>query len=247
MPSQYVTVTATKLLNILGKPILSGKLTITATDGEDHPLNFEFLGGGQVINPTVTVPIRNGAIAPVRLPDPTQTNPLNILYHFHFCDDTSGEESDIALVTVTGPTWTLDNYNSAIHSVVLPRVLATGPPGPPGASIAFEVTTSGVVSAYSCVAMIGGRALTADASISVHAGRVLGIAGNSAQAGGVVVVQAEGPITNAAWNWSDGPIFLGTSGALTQTPPTSGFLQEMGVSTNPTTVLIRLQSPLVFA
>lgn len=63
-----------------------------------------------------------------------------------------------------------------------------------------------------------------------HAGRRLGLATNSANAGATVNILLIGltPINNE-WNWDEGkPIYAGEKGTLTQIPPAAGYLIIVG-------------------
>ncbi len=76
------------------------------------------------------------------------------------------------------------------------------------------------------------------------AGSVIGISLNAAIAAGQAVqVATDGEIFEATWAWAAGPVFLGLAGALTQTPPATGILQQIGVASSPTSILIDIQDP----
>jgi hypothetical protein len=104
------------------------------------------------------------------------------------------------------------------------------------------VTAASTISAYTGVALANGSAIQADSTQLAQQGNVLGVAANGANAGGSVNVQYAGPLEYNGWNWTLGePVFLGANGVLTQTVPTSGFLQIVGVPLNPTTLLVQMQ------
>ena len=54
--------------------------------------------------------------------------------------------------------------------------------------------------------------------------QVVGITMASASSGEQVGVKTFGPMSDASWNWTKGPVFLGTNGALTQTAPSGGAI-----------------------
>lgn len=62
------------------------------------------------------------------------------------------------------------------------------------------------------------------------------------QAGSEVSVCAFGTVDEPSWDWDVGPLYLGTVGVLTQTPPSAGggalFLVVVGYATGPNTVFI---------
>jgi hypothetical protein len=67
---------------------------------------------------------------------------------------------------------------------------------------------------------------------------VIGITLNAAVAGQPVVVQASGEMTESSWNWAAGPIWVGDNGMLTQTPPTSGWVQIIATAIAPNKIII---------
>lgn len=71
-------------------------------------------------------------------------------------------------------------------------------------------------------------------------GLVLGMTTGAASAGDPVTVQTAGDIDEPSWNWTPGPVFLDANGTMTQTAPESGFLQQIGVASAPTKILIRI-------
>ena len=69
-----------------------------------------------------------------------------------------------------------------------------------------------------------------DLSIPVDGVRIIGI---TTQAGGIgdeVGVQTSGPMTNAGWAWSAGPVFVDDGGVLTQTAPSAGWVVRVGTA-----------------
>lgn len=62
---------------------------------------------------------------------------------------------------------------------------------------------------------------------------------------GFIEVLTFGEVSDPSWNWSDGKVYLGSSGLLTQTLPTSGFLLEVGKALSATKLFVNPQ--LTFA
>lgn len=65
-----------------------------------------------------------------------------------------------------------------------------------------------------------------------------------AGAGELVVVQFRDVVEELSWNWMVGPVFLGVNGILTQTPPTSGCVMEIGSAISATKILLERESPI---
>lgn len=72
----------------------------------------------------------------------------------------------------------------------------------------------------------------------------LGILTAGAATLGFGTVQLAGRVTNPAWNWVAGPVYLGNAGQLTQVAPTSGVIQEIGFAVDATSVMLRIQEPV---
>lgn len=75
-----------------------------------------------------------------------------------------------------------------------------------------------------------------------HAGRVFGITVSSALAGETVNIRMLGLLESPTWTFVAGPIFLG-DGVVTQTPPSTGFVQILGNAHSATKISIDLQQP----
>lgn len=75
---------------------------------------------------------------------------------------------------------------------------------------------------------------------------ILGITISSANLGATVEVQIVGTMTEPSWNWvPDYPIYAGTNGLLTQTPPESGLLYVVGYAITPNKIFIDKQQPIL--
>jgi hypothetical protein len=111
-------------------------------------------------------------------------------------------------------------------------------------TMTFTVTAQQNLSANQVVSMANDAPIPASSNNLADLGEVVGVVVGSVQAGSPVTIQYGGAVTYNGWNWGSGPVFLGLGGALTQTAPTSGFLQIIGTPLTPTTLLIQLQQPL---
>ena len=130
-----------------------------------------------------------------------------------------------------------------------------GPPGPPGLPGTGGGGTSGLVavagttiSANTAIALVNGQAVPAQSGDVSQAGNVVGISQNGGPAGTLIDIQQLGEMSLSSWNWVLGnPIFVGPNGPLTQTPPTAGFSQIVGVPISATSISIGLQAPVLIA
>ena len=92
--------------------------------------------------------------------------------------------------------------------------------------------------------VVTNEAICADQSTPSHLGCVRGITTGAAIGGDTVRIQVYGPMTDPSFDWQPGPIYVGTNGVLTQTPPTTGWLQQVATADSPTLIFIDIQPPI---
>ena len=91
-----------------------------------------------------------------------------------------------------------------------------------------------------------GQFAYADSGTPSHAYRVAGILPYAISQGTEGVAYRLGEITDAVWSWTRGsPIFLGTNGQLTQTPPTTGILLVLAQPISPTVINLVQPVPIL--
>lgn len=138
--------------------------------------------------------------------------------------------------------------------VAVPQV---GPPGPQGPAGPMGPSGGAGVERVADVALGGHRVVRATSVDGVdyasndqpsHRDVVIGITSNAASSGGAVSVVSAGAMTEGSWSWTPGlPIYAGLNGALTQTPPVSGWLRILGFATSPTSIVVQLLPPIVLS
>lgn len=130
-------------------------------------------------------------------------------------------------------------------------VAEQGPPGPPGEPgpaggsslqrLAGEVLSSLRVVWEDEAGFV--RAL--DPTNDAHVFRLLGLTITAAQTADPINVKRSGIHDDEGWNWTPGArLYLGTGGALTQTPPATGFDVLIGTAYSPTRIALNLQDPI---
>lgn len=126
-----------------------------------------------------------------------------------------------------------------------------GPQGPPGlaggASIARQASTA--LSGHRAVReRADGAVEYADPSTPLGLTTVLGITSGAASGGAPVTIVTTGEMEEQTWSWTPGAlIYLGSSGALTQTAPVAGWLMVLGVATSATLMIVRIAAPIQLA
>jgi len=78
----------------------------------------------------------------------------------------------------------------------------------------------------------------ADSSNQSHVDLVLGVTNNAAIATDSVNITTNGELVEPSWSWALGNVYVGVGGILTQTAPTIGFIQVIGVATASDTLLV---------
>ena len=120
-----------------------------------------------------------------------------------------------------------------------------GPPGPPGPSASLQLPAGATVSADTAVAVVNGQVYPASSGDLAQFGNVVGIASNGGAAGTLITILQAGEISLSSWNFTLGQaVFVGTTGPVTQTPPTSGFVQQVGIPTSSTSMAISIEQPI---
>jgi len=116
-----------------------------------------------------------------------------------------------------------------------------GPAGPvgPSSDSGFELATNSDIG--------GNRAVTLDSEYAAYADHTdltksaVGISMGAVVAGTAVVIQSGGKMTVTGAGWTvDGLIYVGVNGTLTQTPPTTGFLQVIGKAYKSDVIIIEV-------
>lgn len=126
-----------------------------------------------------------------------------------------------------------------------------GPQGVPGPAGGTTTVTVGAtpLSGHSAVAAdAAGLLIKADCTNPAHRGAVLGLLADAYSPGDQAVVQTAFTLEHAGWTWAPGPVFVGTAGQLTQTPPVGAvFSQVVAHALSPTLVLVDVQPPITIA
>lgn len=121
----------------------------------------------------------------------------------------------------------------------------TGPVGPAGSAIQTLTAGEALGGHRFVVSDAAGNAIYADQSIATHANKVLGMTTGAALLGASVQIQQSGEYVEPTWTWAlDTPIWLGLSGLMTQTAPTTGFSMIVGFPITSTKILIAMREPI---
>lgn len=90
------------------------------------------------------------------------------------------------------------------------------------------------------------KAWYADNTVPAYADAIYGLTLHGAALGADVTVQYLGIISDITWTWvTAGALFLGTTGLLTQTAPTTGFLLVVGFAITATKIMFAPKNPII--
>lgn len=102
------------------------------------------------------------------------------------------------------------------------------------------------LSGHRVVIQLNGLAMYGSSSNLDHLNKVIGITKDSAVLGAETNIQFRAYMDEPSWHWAtDRAIFLGLGGTLTQSVPTSGYVQQIATVITPTRILISIQEPIV--
>jgi hypothetical protein len=88
------------------------------------------------------------------------------------------------------------------------------------------------------------KAVYADNDTAANANAV-GITTSAATAGATAAIRYAGLLEDSGWAWTQGPIYIGTGGTLTQTAPAGGLvLREVARAISDTKIIIDIE-PLI--
>jgi hypothetical protein len=122
------------------------------------------------------------------------------------------------------------------------------PSGGGGLDYTLTANASVALSGHRAVkALTDGTLAYVDNATSGDIGLCVGITITAASSGASINYQANGPIIYGGWSWVEGPIFVGLNGQLTQTPPTSGFIQRVATALSATSLILSIGQAIALA
>ena len=82
------------------------------------------------------------------------------------------------------------------------------------------------------------RAARYASSADATAYQAIGLTIGAASSGADATIQTTGELTEPSWAFTPGPVYLASAGQLTQTPPASGTVVQIGIASTPTRMAI---------
>jgi hypothetical protein len=120
-----------------------------------------------------------------------------------------------------------------------------GDPGESGAAGAGAEISLVAASSFPAFSAVTSAGALANSSNLAHYGKVVGLNALAATLGFVVAVRQIGELTNGAWSWSIGDVIFLNGTTLSKVPPSTGFVQQLGVARSATTIVIEMYPPIL--
>ena len=121
-----------------------------------------------------------------------------------------------------------------------------GTQGIPGMQQYLTVLAGENLGGNRVVYIADGRAFYADSDNLTCSNASVGITNGAAVLDDIINIQTSGYMQEPSWQWSTNlPLFLGVNGLMTQTMPTTGFSQIIGIVTSSTEIIIQIQPSII--
>lgn len=112
-------------------------------------------------------------------------------------------------------------------------------------AVGFAAFASENLSALRCVAVFDDVAILLSSTDPDGANRCAGITLTAALKDAELIVLSSGVLSDSSWSWiDDRPIYCGTDGRLTQTPPETGFSQIVAIPLSATKILFKINEAI---
>ena len=142
--------------------------------------------------------------------------------------------------TSVAPGLTYPDLNPPPHIVVQEGVDVTAPPD--------NLTAAHIMSGHRAVVITGvDQVMYADHDTLSDLGKPVWLNLGSAGVGGLVELAWFGTVVESSWSWTLGPVYVGTNGLLTQTPPTTGYQRQIGAAVDTDTLWLDPQPGIALA
>lgn len=119
--------------------------------------------------------------------------------------------------------------------------------GSGGNNIQDTYTAGEDIIAYRAIKINTGQAFHCNGNTAADGDECIGISIQSALAGDTTSVVYSGEITEPTWNWTNGPIYVGASGSLTQSTTGLAFVQQAATAIAPTKIIVDVKLSVLTA
>lgn len=149
-----------------------------------------------------------------------------------------------AVIEVARETGVVE-VESPIVVVEIVEGVAGGGGSEPSTSSEVHLEAANTLSGHRVVRGVGSaQADLASSDDASHAGFVIGITTGAAMQGDDATIQIAGSMIEVSFSFVPGPVYFNSIGVLTQTRPTSGFIQQVAVAVDTTEIVVQLGVPV---
>ena len=103
------------------------------------------------------------------------------------------------------------------------------------------------LSGHRAIRVVSDLAYLCDGANAAHVGRCIGMTVGAVVEGAVATIQTVSLISDPGWNWSEGPVYVGANGLLTQSLTGLAFIQQVGQAVSPISIDINPQLPILIS
>ena len=135
------------------------------------------------------------------------------------------------------------------EQVPAPTIIISAEQGPAGvsATTTFQVQAGEALGGHRAVVIEAGKAMYASKDNPLHANRVVGITSGAAALNDLVTIYSYGELDGFAGLTPDDKLYVQDTGIISNLLPTTGFIQQIGISFSATKALILFQPSLTLA
>ncbi len=150
---------------------------------------------------------------------------------------------------ITDSATVVETVDVSVATVEIIEVALQGPqgiqgiPGAPGGSV-IQCVAGENISGHRAIRVENGLGYYCNSATLAHAGTAIGMSTQAATLGDVFNVQTLGNVIEPSWNWTQGPVFVGTLGQLTQLQ-IGVFHQQIGIAVNTTELNVNPQLAII--
>ena len=136
---------------------------------------------------------------------------------------------------------------TVVTETVVPSIIVSAQQGPPGvsASTSTIVTAGEALSGGTPIVLVGGKAYKATNTAIEQANKVIGITSSSIALDQTGIIICYGELNGFSGLTPDAPVYVSSTGTVVSTLPTSGYIQQIGIALNATTILVNIQPSLI--
>lgn len=164
-------------------------------------------------------------------------------------------------ISIPSVTLTNDSQELLIHTPAFPITITEpesvvaialanffrGPPGDVGTRALVSLIAGALVPGHRVIMFDAhGNGVPADPTSPLYS--FVGVSISGANVGSTFEAQLAGLIEESSFTFTPLlPIFVGPNGTLTQTPPTTGIVQVIGIAQTSTSILVNPQTPIILS